>query len=143
MTSSLIYLSPMHITTDTDRTQQPHDIIPNVQFPSGLPWISYLTVKQQPYQRVRRGVLKKNKKTADAAERCGVLVWTHFSAVRLLSCHWQPGWEGEVFCLRPAGSDLAWSSGRPHLLQTSEQAGLTNAPLRAAFMCPLMRKPPA
>lgn len=35
------------------------------------------------------------------------------------------------------------SFGRSHPLQTSVQAGLTKAPLQAAFMCPLMRKPPA
>lgn len=65
------------------------------------------------------------------------------SVVCLVSRHWLPGWEGEALRLRPAGSGLGRSLGRSRPLQTSAQAGLTTAPLQAAFMCPLMRKPPA
>lgn len=39
---------------------------------------------------------------------------------------------GEALWLRPAGSTL----GRPRPLQTSAEAGPTDAPLQLAFMCP-------
>lgn len=63
--------------------------------------------------------------------------------VCLVSHHWLPSREGEALRLRPAGSRLGRSLSRSRPLQTSAQAGLTTAPLLPAFMCPLMRKPPA
>lgn len=65
------------------------------------------------------------------------------TVVRLLSHHWLPDWEGEALRFRPAGIGLSRFLGRSRPPQTSAQAGLTTAPLQAAFMCPLMRKPPA
>lgn len=64
---------------------------------------------------------KKKKLNADSAERCGILVWTQFSAVCLLSLA-----EGvRLFPVsdRLAQDGLVGSFGRPHLLQTSAQAG--------------------
>lgn len=139
-TSSIIYF-PLH----TDRNLCPHDIMSNIFIVYQLfdCWILADFTFDVPSERFRCDKTKQKKLTADTAEWCGILVWTQFSAVCLLSCRWQPGWGGEAFCLRPAGSGLVGSFGRPHLLQTSAQAGLTNVPLQAAFMCHLMRKPPA
>lgn len=36
-------------------------------------------------------IKKNNNKNKLLTQQCGVLVWTQFSAVRLLSCRWQPG----------------------------------------------------
>lgn len=75
----------------------------------------------------------------------GVVFWRGHDSLWCVWCphRWLPGREGEALRLRPAGSGLGRSFGRLRPLQTSAQAGLTKAPLQPAFMCPLMRKPPA
>lgn len=87
-----------------------------------------------------------NKQTADTAERCGILVWTQFSAVCLLSCNWPPGSLAEGVRLsvsdRLAQDSLGLLVARISF-RRQRRPGLTNAPLQAAFMCHLMRKPPA
>jgi len=65
------------------------------------------------------------------------------TVVCLVSHRWLQDSEGEALCLRPAGSGLCRSLGRLRPLQTSAEGGLTTSPLQPAFMCPLMRKPPA
>lgn len=75
----------------------------------------------------------------------GVVSWCGHNSVR---CVWCPATGCMAERVRPSGSDrLARDSvglfGRLRPLQTSAQAGLTEAPLQPAFMCPLMRKPPA
>lgn len=69
-------------------------------------------------------ILQSAAGAADKSDWCGLLVWTQFPVVS--------GVLGEALWLRPAGSTL----GRPRPLQTSAQAGPTDAPLQLAFMCP-------
>lgn len=53
------------------------------------------------------------------------------------------GTEGEALWLRPTGSGTQLFSLLLDPLQTSVKPGLATAPLKSAFMCPLMKKPPA
>lgn len=71
-------------------------------------------------------------------QQSGAAFWCGHSPLRCVCCPatGRPGGEGEVFCLRPAGSRLDGSSGRPHLLQTSEQAGLTKSAFTGRFHVP-------
>lgn len=53
------------------------------------------------------------------------------------------GTEGEALWFRPTGSGTRSIFLSLDPLQTSAKAGLATAPLQSAFMCPLMKKPPA
>lgn len=120
MTSSIIYFYHKQLTQT--ELYFPWDIIPAsvVLLPNKSRFWVWRTIKSH-----LDATTTKKELTAVSAEQCGILVWTQISAVSLLSCHRQPGWEGEAFRLRPAGSGLAevfWSPASP----SDVRAGLSH-----------------
>lgn len=124
MTSSIIYFYHKQLTQT--ELYFPWDIIPAsvVLLPNKSRFWVWCTLKSHLDATMQKKKKRANY-SADSAEQCGILVWTQISAVSLLSCHRQPGWEGEAFCLRPAGSGLAevfWSPASP----SDVRAGLSH-----------------